>query len=315
MAAARSVQRLRSGFAPTDRDVRHLPALVGSLDVFDLTQSRNLLAHARRVAERSGGRLPVVLPSRNHDDLSDPGPALIQTNTAYLVALHEHLNRHFDAELLQEHYAAVSACTEVLIQHRWQASVQDNGLALAALGSVLRRALGLAMLHQDSVNTVRWESEACEMERQAEALGFQAEPESFSPVERLAQSGWQTPNDQAWHFRDPWQGIDLAGQAVWQGCGLSREGDRLTVQPAWPADWSWWALLDLPIGPNKLSLLWDGATLHATQPVQSSLPVQVHDRINALKTDEYDFDLQFELKSEVDGESHRQVFKPQFDKT
>lgn len=313
MEAVRFVQRLRSGFAPSDRLLWRLPALVACLDACDVTLSRNLLAHVRRVAERSEGRLPVHLPIRTQDELVDPDLALVQTNSAYLQALYEHLTRHFKADLLDEHYAAVSACAETLIQLRWQLAIEQDGAALAVVGLALRQALGLAMQHLDSVNMARWESEACELERLADALGGVEQLEPFAPLERLAQSSWQTPTDQPWHFTDPWLGIDLAGAAVWQGCGLRWERDHWTIQPAWPADWSWWALLDLPTGEGKLSLLWDGATLHTTQPVHTSLPMQVQDRINALKTDEHDFDLQFEFKSERDGVVERRIFKPQFE--
>jgi hypothetical protein len=310
--AARHIQRLRSGYAPSDRDMRHLPALAHCLDAFDIRQSRNLLAHARRVAERSNGRIPRRLPVRPNDGLVDPGPALIETNAAYLSALYEHMRHHFDSELLAEHYAAVRACAEALIQHRWQAITDDDGPTLAAAGAALRRALGLALQQLDSVNSVRWESEACEMERRAQALDFEEQDEVFAPADLLAQGGWQTPTDQPWHFADPWLGIELAGQAVWRGCGITVEQDHVRVEPSWPAGWQWWALIDLPIGNSKLSLLWDGATLHATQPVHSPLPLQTHSRINVLRAEEHDFDLQFEMKSEQDSVAEGQVFKPQF---
>jgi hypothetical protein len=309
----RRVQRLRTGYAPSDRDLRHLPALVESLDAIDVTQSRNLLAHARRLAERSDGRLPVTFPLRMQDPISDPGAALVETNGAYLMALSEHLRHHFDAGLLDEHYAAVRACADALIQHRWQALTDNEGAALAAISGPLRRALGLAVEHHDSVNMVRWESEVCEMERQVEALGLSLPKSTFDAERALQQSAWQMPAEHPWHFAEPWQGVALAGQAIWRGCGVSRERNRLTVYPTWPASWRWWALLDLPVKEGKLSLLWDGQTLHATQPVQSHLPVQVVQQITALKTEEYDFDLQFEISTEIDGRSERHLLRPHFD--
>jgi hypothetical protein len=106
--------------------------------------------------------------------------------------------------------------------------------------------------------------------------------------------------------------VALAGAAIWRGCGISWDREQLTVQPAWPTEWAWWALLDLPIGAGTLSLLWDGSTLHATRPVQSELPLQLVQRITALKTDEHDFDLQFELKQEAEGQVQRRIFKPSF---
>ena len=78
---------------------------------------------------------------------------------------------------------------------------------------------------------------------------------------------------------------------------------------------TWWALLSLPLANGKhLSLLWDGSTLHATQPVRSSLPVELYKRIQIHGTDEFDFDPYFELTRDSDGgdtaTTHR--FKPKF---
>jgi hypothetical protein len=308
----RRVQRLRTGFAPSDDDVRRLPALVDSLDAVDLTMARNLLAHARRLAERTQGRLPIHFPHRPQDPADDPGPALLETNSAYLMALAAHLSHHFDAELLGEHYLAVRACTDALIHHRWRAQLDDNGLALLTISATLRRALGLAVQHNDSVNVVRWESEACEMERIAQTLAARTEETQVDLMETLRQSGWQIGENAPWRFDQPWHGIVLAGQTVWHGCGIERGDEQTVVRPTWPAEWAWWALLDLPYKGSKLSLLWDGQTLYATQPVQSPLPVKLVQRISALKTDEHDFDLHFEWPTEVDGQPERQSFHPQF---
>ncbi|MCX6044725.1 MAG: hypothetical protein NT075_06390 [Chloroflexi bacterium] len=305
-----SLQRLRGGTAPMDQRIEHLPALVESLDALDIIESRNLLAHIRRLAEQTNGRLPVLLPMRNKEAPVDPAAGLVQTDGAYLTALHGHIQRHFDLELLQAHYAAVQACTEALIKER--RAVQTDGRQLAALGLALRQAQDLAMLHNDGVNAIRWESEACEAERLAKELQAQSESSTIPLTDWLALSTWQTPEHQPWHFADPWRGIALAGQGVWRGGGLSWIRKELWVQPTFPKAWSWWALLDLPLGDTKLSLLWDGATLHSTRPVRSKLPVQVHQRIRAIKADEYEFNLEFELKSEQDGQEERQIFKPKF---
>ena len=88
----------------------------------------------------------------------------------------------------------------------------------------------------------------------------------------------------------------MAGAAVWEGCGVRCDGQELFVEPAWPSAGAWWALLGLPLANGKhLSLLWDGATLHATQPVRSRLPVSLCKRIQIQHTDEFDFDPVFEL--------------------
>jgi hypothetical protein len=308
----RWVQRLPSGLAPHDRSLVHLQAVVESLDSCDVIQSRNLLAHVRRVAERSQGQLPAQLPLRASDPLAHPGLTVIETNSSYLLAFYTHLRHHFDLDLLREHQAAIKLCAETLIQQRWQPGIDAAAPRLATIGAALRRAVGLAVTLADSVNAVRWESEACEAERRAEELGAVLEP-TTTPVEFwLAHSTWQRSAERPWHFLDPIQGIRLAGQAVWQGCGIEWSNGHYTVQPHWPPAWHWWALLDLPSGSAKLSLLWDGTTLHATQPVHSSLPVQLHQRILALKTDEHDFDLQFELRSEQAGLVEKQLFRPKF---
>lgn len=312
LEAHRWVQRLPSGLAPSDRAMTHLLPLVNGLDSCDVVQSRNLLAHVRRVAEQSTGCIPVRLPLGTSDPVEPPGLAVIESNSAYLLALYAHLRHHFDRELLREHFAAVKLCAETLIQQRWQPTVDDNPTQLATIGAALRRAVGMAVTLEDSLNAVRWESEACEAERRAEALGAILEAEIPVATTWLAHSTWQAPADQPWHFVEPWRGIELAGRAIWQGCGVQWAGGHYHVQPTWPSAWHWWALLDLPLGATKLSLLWDGATLHATQPVQSSLPVQLHHRILALKTDELDFDLHFELRSTGDGVGEKEVFRPTF---
>jgi hypothetical protein len=128
------------------------------------------------------------------------------------------------------------------------------------------------------------------------------------------ESGWRMKAGRLWRFDDPWAGVALAGQAVWRGCGVHRRDDALHVKPTLPTEWGWWALLDLPLHDGALSLVWDGAVLHATRPVKSDRPVQVHRRIRALHSDELDFNLQFEFGD--DEETGRELpyqFHPQFD--
>ena len=266
LLALRSLQRLRSGYAPTDRQLAHLPTLVAALDATDPILSRNLLAHARRVAERSAGRLPIHLPVYTQVAPVDPGDQLAATNGAYLLALRQHLAHHPNADLLAEHDAALQACvTALLAAHQSPITPTDT--------------------------PVKWENWA-------------------------SSSGWQQPADQPWGFVQPWPGIELAGAAIWQGCGLRWQAGELWVEPTWPATWGWWALLDLPVGQHKLSLLWDGVTLHTTLPVQSRLPVQHWSRLRLLQSDELDFDPRFELQSrqqgDEDGEEVRQSFRPTF---
>ena len=99
LAAIRHVQRLRTGLAPTDRTVTRIPALVDAWDGLDPVQSRNLLAHLRRVAEATEGRLPEQLPFEPKQPAPDPGREILGTNAAYLRALRSHLAHQPAGEL------------------------------------------------------------------------------------------------------------------------------------------------------------------------------------------------------------------------
>lgn len=307
LATLRERVHLRSGHAPGDWQTIHVPPLVDGFDTLEPVQSRNLLAHLRRVAERSDGRLPETLPRLPKEVPDDPGRALARTNGAYLGALHAHLGRHFDAALREEHFEAVRLCSERLIESRRDLLRAATVPELQALGAALRAAQALAALRRDGVNTVRWESEACEFEKQAEAQGG---TRTAHPGEQDwgTLSNWHMAADRPWQFDDAWAGITLAAQAVWQGCGVSVERGALRVRPAWPAGWGWWALLGLPIGGGALSLVWDGSVLHSTQPVRAPVPVVVSETIRALHAGEYDFDLEFEFGA---GEG-RTRFHPHF---
>jgi hypothetical protein len=303
--------------APSTRRVEDAPALVKSLDAYDIVQSRNLLAHLRRAAERSNSKLPELLPLHPKEAPADPGPAIAQTNGAYLAALHDHLRRHPDAELLAEHYAAVQSCAEALVQLRWQ-HISPVAPVLIATGAGLRHALALATLHNDSANLARWESEVSNLERQPDAVGADSELLMYDDWQK--RTGWTLFADRPWAFADPYRGIALAGDAIWCACSCEWQDGELWVYPTRCAPWRWWALLDLPQAGTEISfsLVWDGATLHTTRPVQSDQPVAQWRRIRALRTDELDFDLQFEmtpLETDTDGAGGRQrhIFHPQFD--
>jgi hypothetical protein len=318
ITALRHVQKLRSGFVPSDRAIERVPLLVKSLDATNLILSRNLLAHLRRVAEKSQGKLPTLLPIRPKDELEAPGPRMAWSISAYLLALMDHLRRHPNPELLAEHYAAVQACAETLIQVRFDAQVEMNPTLFAAAGMGLRYAVSLASQQRASGDAVRWESEACELERIAEEAGYTPAPVEVEPLSVqnwLDQAGWYFGDERPWGFDDPWQGITLAGEAVWKACGLQRRQGKLVVNPKRGNHWAWWALLDLPMNGSSISLVWDGTTLHSTQPVQSDKPVQLYHRIRALRTDELEFDLQFEFTPADDegGSAARQYFRPIFD--
>jgi hypothetical protein len=223
--ALRHVQKLRSGFAPSDRAFEHLPALVKALDACDLVLSRNLLAHARRVAERSEGKLPPLLPIRPKDALDAPGPRLAWSISAYLLALMDHLRRHPNPELLAEHYAAVQLCAETLVNVRMEAQNNVDAKSFAAAGSGLRYAVSLATQHRNSADAVRWESEACELERIAEEAGHSPPANAALTVQNWREvAGWRFHKDRPWGFDDPWQGIAQTSRESQAGQSLDMVG-------------------------------------------------------------------------------------------
>ncbi len=313
-ATLQHLVHLRSGMAPSDRVTLHVPPLVESLDALDATQSRNLLAHLRRLAERSRGRLPLLLPRTAKEPPAEPGRALPQTNGAYLAALHAHLSRHPNRDLLADHADAVALCAEALVAARREALHNPSVAELQALGAALRSAQALAELRRDGANTVRWESEACEYERWAEREGGARSVPMPAPDWARA-AGWHAPGERPAGFDDHWAGIALAGDAVWRGCGLRLEREQVRVAPVWSSAWEWWALLGLHFGGGTLSLVWDGAQLHSTLPLRTRLPVVVHESIRALKTDEDAFDLEFEFTDSApaaDAPRVRRHFRPRF---
>lgn len=297
LAAARHLQRVRSGFAATDQSTVHSAALVNCIDTFDLPLSRNLLAHLRRVAETTLGRLPAQLPLRPKEDAIDPRDALALTNGAYLQALAEHLSHHFDQTLLGEHYAAIGLCAEQIYRQGepWTTESAEQQALRQALGYAVR----LARWQVDEANVTRW---------QAVLATPQAESRVAGSMPHLTNS-----HDTPWQFADLWQGIQWAGEILWHGCGLRREGESWSVAPTWPESWSWWALVELPyVDDRTITLVWDGRILHSTQPIRSELTVQRWDSIRPHRTDELEFDLHFELQSEENGLVTHNTIHPQF---
>lgn len=295
VAAIQYLQRLRTGVAPMARQISYVPAFVDTLDTFDVVQSRNLLAHLRRWAERTEGRLPPLLPLHPKDAPDDPGAHVSMTNASYVTALYRHLQHHFDAELLARHYEAVKLCTEAVIQQR---ATQET--SHEHLHAVLSPALHFAHCMNDDVNSARWEGELLSL---AWAI---AEPSTS--LHWL--DGAADPTKLMTFGHPPVDAIRPAARTLWDGCGVAWQDGLFVVAPTWPASWAWWALMDLPYGDQRLSLVWDGEVLHATQPVQSELPVQLHQRMRTLGTDELDFGLRFEF---IDKEAV--LFRPVFKKS
>ncbi len=311
LEAIRHTQRLRTGTAPSDRRVERVPALVDVWDSLDPVQSRNLLAHLRRVAETTEGRLPAVLPAFPNMPPGDETDALLAGNSRYLRSLLAHVSRHRTTdELLGEHLPAVRACADALIHLR---ATRPDLLADAAFAARLARSMAdaaaLAQRAGDTVDAARWESEAAYL-GQGQTL---VQPPAFDLARWEAASGWQPGGDLPHRFADVWQGMRLAGAVVWQGVGLADLGDRIVVEPAWPQGWGWWALLGAGLTEMRfLSLLWDGQILHATRPVESSLPVQLHKRIQLLHVGEFDFNPVFEMISESGNKEETIRFQPDF---
>jgi len=316
LAAIHHVQHTRTGWTPSDRRVEAIAALVRAWDAIDPVVSRNLLAHVRRVAEESQGHLPTLLPARPKEDPAVvSAAALAVNNRSYLLASHDHLVAYGDIAWHKEQQPAIQLCVETIVRLRWEDAPAAHSAATQALiVDLLQHAVEIAVAVGDDVNAARWEGEV-------RALGEsrpqeRKEDDALAPWHhRLTTAHRQALARQPWVFAPADDGIALAGDAVWAGCGVHWRAGELWVEPAWPVVWPWWALLSLPlIGDRFLSLLWDGHTLHATQPLRSQLPVQTHKRIQLKHAGEFDFDPYFELTSDSDpgdtSATHR--FKPVF---
>ncbi len=318
LASLRWTQRLRTGLSVTNRDISRMGLLIDSLDAVEPVQSRNLLANLRRLVDKGDGALPPIVPLRRKDPLTKPGDALPALNAVYLRSLHDVLERRFDVELLEQHFPTVQTCAERIVRERVRRLSAEPEPAdatwLVEAVDALTVATRLANLAGDGADQARWESEASEYLRLANSLGASVSPsaarQDWFAIYADATDEDATDEDTV---AGPWSSITLAGQAVWRGCGIRIGDNKIVVDPTFSEEWQWWALLDLPLDEeHTLSLVWDGKTLHTTQNVDSRLPVLVHDRIRILHTDEYDFDLQFELVDNMESGLERRLFRPNF---
>jgi hypothetical protein len=271
--AARQLVRLRGGDAPADGLLASVPPLVEAFDLCEPARSRSLLDHLRRLAEKGEGKLPVAFPPFYVESRTDAAPTLARSNAAYLSALATHLRRQPHGFSLAEHYPVVRLCTEALIRIRRELTDQPD--ALADFAAALHAAAQLARASGDSVNEARWQGEA-----------------EYAVGDRGLGNG-------DWEDRRPRPHSPIPSP-YWLG-------QTLTLARTWPADWDWWALVDLPVGEGGVTLLWDGETLHVartsglsgkadtTQPlaVEFAGPVQRHSRLQVLGAGEDDFDLRF----------------------
>ncbi|MBK8047558.1 MAG: hypothetical protein IPK16_10795 [Anaerolineales bacterium] len=316
LAAIRSVQRLRTGWTPSSLAFADLPKLVAAWGAIDLAVARNLLAHAGRVAEKTGGALPASFPVFP-GQAPHPADAGVRMHAggAYLEALYGHLHHQGDLDWLADQAPSIRLCADALVRLRWEApellanpGIQQEVMAGLAHAAVLAEALG------DAVNAERWMSEV--RAAGAGAAVWLEATNSWSDWRR--RFGWSPQAGTVHGAGTEFHGAELAASAVWGGCGLSVRAGEVWIEPTWPAQWSWWALFSLPlVGGRHISILWDGNTLHATFPVRSSLPVEVQKRIQIHHTDEFDFDPLIELTSDSDSvdTSTKRRFRPAFPAT
>jgi hypothetical protein len=232
---------------------------------------------------------------------------ILNSNSAYFAALAAHLRHHADDDLLAMHLPAVRLCAERLIQLRLQDEQDSDGWQddkhAATCAEAIRTAARLAHAAASDVDAARWESEAAYLAGQAGA----------GDTTKMMGQGTTDIADKM--PKDWLASVQTAGAAVWEGCGVGYRNGEVWVEPAWPSSGTWWGLLSLPLSNgNHLSLLWDGSTLHATQPVRSNLPVELYKRIQIHQADEFDFDPYFELTRDSHAgdtaATHR--FKPKF---
>jgi len=316
LMAIRHLQRHRSGTAPSDRHVEHIPALVAAWDALDPVQSRNLLAHLWRTAEATDGRLPEVLPALPGSALAGRIESILTTNAVYIHTLAAHVQRHRTLpQFLDEHLNSVRLCAEALIQLRvtapaWLAQPAPH----QKLAAALRVAASLAARAGDEVNATRWESEWRYLTN-LEGGASTALVRDLDLGNWAVAAQWRCEPGRPPMFADPWVGMQLAGAVIWRGVGLRDRGDAIFVEPTWMVQrWPWWALLGVTLTEERrLSMVWDGATLHTTRPVYSTFPTQVYKQIQLLHTDEFDFDPVFEMiKGEAGSTEERVRFKPKF---
>jgi hypothetical protein len=308
VAAVRHAQRFRTGTAASDRRTVHARALVEVFDLCEPVQSHNLLALLRRLATRSEGRIPAVIPLRPKDALTDPGPALMETVATYVLALDAHLARHGDGELPAAHAEGVQAAVNGLIHARAVGEVGDA----ARMRAVLVAAAAMAARAGWSADAARWESEAAQLE----AFPDVSPLPDLTRITQLVAEERAALAAPARHSVDDALAMADALAFVWSadGLGLHRHADgRFALGAAAFTLFPWWALVDLPHDSDgKLTLVWDGATLHATAPVHAAAPVVVHEIIRVRNSDELNFDLHFEFIDHTDGERLVAQFRPQF---
>ena len=194
----------------------------------------------------------------------------------------------------------------------------------------LEKAVSLATMVGDGANVARWLSESRVLHERLHRIGVKHVEGAVggfgseqSIEELLRSSTWQHIQSQPWAFADSQRGIALAGDLVWSVCNLEWYDGTLKVFPNRIDEIRWWALVDYPIDDRRITLVWDGETLHSTYPVSTSSPLSQYDRIRVRGADEHSFNLHFDMiqlvESEVARRKPKEVvvhqYRPEFDTT
>ena len=271
--AVQNLARFRSGYAPADRATDSVPALVDLFDTFGPERSRAMLDTLRRVADRTGGPLPRLLPTlpRGPVDVHDADVPF--ASASYLESLHAHLQRLPDPEWLSTHQTTISTIANELATLSRDSEVPTgsrDGSQDAAVRALIA-ASALARMMEQTEDAARW--------AHAAARGGSDDDASSAP-------------------RPP-----AAENTIWKRLGITVENGVLTIQKNWPPHWDWWALLRLPFAGqeknDEISLLWDGQTLHSTRQLTFDGPLALQSQVQPFGSDEHSFDLRFRLGTEL----------------
>lgn len=271
-----SLARFRTGYAPANRRTSSLPALVSLFDSFAPERSRALLDTLRRTAERTDGALPTTLPAlpRQPVDAADEQQPLAVG--AYLSALLAHYHRHPAVEWLSQHRKAFLSCAGALT------AVSESLDGDGGAGS------GVPEMREAAAQALRSASAL------AALLGLKCDADRFGKTGTMLRGRTRTATPSS---------EDELGPTVWDLVGIRAEEGTLTVLQEWPAHWSWWALLELPVPGREegsgVSLLWDGETLHTTAAVNFDGPVVLRNQVRAFGSEEHSFNLRFRLGSDL----------------
>lgn len=275
IGAVQKLARFRTGFAPADRSIDSVPGLVDLFDTFAPEHSRAMLDTLRRVAERTGGALPRLLPTMPRGKIDVPDADIPFAAAAYLEALQAHLQRLPDQEWLSTHQGVMKTAANELCMFSQAPAGPTAPDSPKTSEHAARRALvaaaAMARMLNQTEDAATWADTAALMGQDENALS----------------GGRPSP----------------ARTSIWNLIGITTCDGILSVRKEWPSEWDWWAILQLPYAaPEKVdtvSLLWDGEMLHSTQPVRFDGPVVIQNQVQAFGSDEHSFNLRFRLGTEL----------------